>query len=61
MLNEFDLCKLNDVLDRVRYAEFWLAVHYYESRWLKEDNPVVRSKKEKHLKIYWMICIIGLL
>ena len=29
VLNEFDLCKLNDVLDRVRYAEFWLAVHYY--------------------------------
>ena len=22
VLNEFDLCKLNDVLDRVRYAEF---------------------------------------
>ena len=49
MLNEFDLCKLNDVLDRVRYAEFWLAVHYYESRWLKEDNPVSEKQKGKNI------------
>ena len=61
VLNEFDLCKLNDVLDRVRYAEFWLAVHYYESRWLKEDNPVSEKQKGKTFKIYWMICIIRLL
>lgn len=50
VLNEFDLCKLNDVLDRVRYAEFWLAVHYYESRWLKEDNPVSEKQKGKTFK-----------
>lgn len=47
VLNEFDLCKLNDELDRVRYAEFWLAVHYYESRWLKEDNPISEKQKGK--------------
>lgn len=38
--NRFDVCELNDLLDRVRYAEFWLAVHYYESRWLSEKNPI---------------------
>lgn len=50
VLNEFDLCKLNDVLDRVRYAEFWLAVHYYESCWLKEENPISEKQKGKTFK-----------
>lgn len=49
-LNEFDLCKLNDILDRVRYIEFWLAVHYYESRWLKEENPISEKQKGKTFK-----------
>lgn len=44
-LNEFDICKLNDIVDRVRYAEFWLAVHYYESRWLDEESTI--SEKQK--------------
>ena len=30
--------------------EFWLAVHYYESRWLKEDNPVSEKQKGKTFK-----------
>lgn len=50
VLNEFDVCKLNDVLDRARYVEFWLAVHYYESRWLKEDNPISEKQKGKTFK-----------
>ena len=43
--NPFDVCEMNNLLDRVRYAEFWLAVHYYESRWLLEKNPI--SEKQK--------------
>ncbi|MEA5024239.1 hypothetical protein SDC9_09350 [bioreactor metagenome] len=33
---------VNDLLDtKVRYVEFWLAVHYFECRWaLEEDRPV---------------------
>lgn len=45
--NQFDICELNDLLDRVRYAEFWLAVHYYESRWLSEPNPISDKQKGK--------------
>lgn len=45
--NQFDVCELNDLLDRVRYAEFWLAVHYYESRWLLEKNPISDKQKGK--------------
>lgn len=44
---QFDLCKLNDLLDKVRYVEFWLAVHYYESRWLIEKNPISDKQKGK--------------
>lgn len=45
--NRFDICELNDLLDRARYAEFWLAVHYYESRWLIEENPINDKQKGK--------------
>lgn len=45
--NKFDICELNDLLDRVRYAEFWFAVHYYESRWLIEENPISEKQKGK--------------
>lgn len=45
--NKFDVCELNDLLDRVRYAEFWFAVHYYESRWLIEENPISENQKGK--------------
>lgn len=41
--------KVNNLLDRVRYAEFWLAVHYFESEWLQPENvinPV--NKNQKH-------------
>lgn len=45
--NRFDVCELNDLLDRIRYVEFWLAVHYYESRWLLEENPISEKQKGK--------------
>lgn len=48
--NQFDVCELNDLLDIVRYTEFWLAVHYYESRWLSEKNPITDKQKGKTFK-----------
>lgn len=45
--NRFDICELNALLDRARYAEFWFAVHYYESRWIFEDNPISNKQKGK--------------
>lgn len=45
--NKFDICELNSLLDGARYAEFWFAVHYYESRWLIEENPINDKQKGK--------------
>lgn len=45
--NKFNICELNALLDRARYAEFWYAVHYYESRWLVEENPISDKQKGK--------------
>ncbi|MCQ4636103.1 DEAD/DEAH box helicase [Anaerovorax odorimutans] len=43
---KFDACKINDLLDQIRYVEFWFAVHYYECRWLMEDNPISEKQKK---------------
>jgi len=55
-MNELD--KLLDIT--VRYAQFWLAVHYYEAQWVghEEDNSYVpQSKLQKNTPIdmdeYW--------
>lgn len=42
LLSQTDRSALNDWLDHTaRYIEFWLAVHYFECRWVeKEDMPV---------------------
>lgn len=42
LLQRTDPTALNDWLDpTARYIEFWLAVHYFECRWIeKEDLPV---------------------
>ncbi len=44
-LAEFDIVKLNEKLDMLRYIEFWLSVHYYECRWLIEENPITDKQK----------------
>lgn len=54
-LNQFDIKKLNNLFDcKIRYIEFWLAVHYYEDIWLSEelseeyslaDTPTVQTLK----------------
>lgn len=42
LLEQTDPTALNDWLDyTARYIEFWLAVHYFECRWIeKEDIPI---------------------
>lgn len=42
--------ELNDLLDKVRYVEFWLSVHYFEARWLITDNPITEKQKGKTFK-----------
>lgn len=44
------MCKINDLLDRVRYVEFWLSVHYYEALWLKRGNPIRDEDLSKTFK-----------
>lgn len=43
----YSMYKINELLDRIRYVEFWLAVHYYECRWLEEENPITEKQKGK--------------
>jgi hypothetical protein len=44
--DDFDLIKLCDSLDKIRYIEFWLAVHYYESLWLYEEDLLTEKQKK---------------
>ena len=44
-IEEFCIEKVNEELDKIRYVEFWLAVHYYEISWLIEDNPIREKEK----------------
>lgn len=44
-IHEFDIEQVNNSLDKVRYTEFWLAVHYYEALWLIEENPIKDNQK----------------
>ena len=45
------LDKLNDYIDtKVRYVEFWLAVHYYECRWLEKESWISDKQRGKNYK-----------
>lgn len=41
------IAELNNLLDKVRYLEFWLAVHYYEALWLNEELSLTENQKHK--------------
>ena len=42
---EINIEKINEYLDsRIRYVEFWLAVHYYECRWLNEMYETINKE-----------------
>ncbi len=44
-VNTKTLQELNDMLDVIRYVEFWLAVHYYEGMWLTTPNSISERQK----------------
>lgn len=45
-INECSILKVNDYLDTsVRYIEFWLAVHYYECRWLLKEDYLTEKQR----------------
>lgn len=53
-----DLESLDKILDvTVRYAEFWLAVHYYEAEWLLIEDFIPQEDRHKSTKYvvekYW--------
>ena len=46
-INLCDVDKINDLIDsKVRYVEFWLAVHYYECYWLESKDTITKNKDE---------------
>lgn len=47
---DINIRKLNDILDKVRYVEFWVAVHYYEALWLKEECTITDKQKGKNFE-----------
>jgi hypothetical protein len=57
--NEFTIewCKCNDInevnnlLDKsLRYILFWIAVHYYECKWLLNDDKISEKQKNSNFK-----------
>lgn len=43
--------RLDQLLDvTLRYAEFWLAVHYYEAQWLLTDNFIEPDKRRRNTR-----------
>lgn len=49
-IETFEIEKINNWLDNVRYLEFWLSVHYYEALWLNEDNPLTDKQKSTNFE-----------
>lgn len=55
-LNQLEIKKLNNIFDcKIRYIEFWLAVHYYEAVWLNEElnreDAMTETPTKKSLSI----------
>lgn len=47
LYKDINVKKLNEQLDKVRYVEFWLAVHYYEALWLATQYEITENQKGK--------------
>jgi energy-coupling factor transporter ATP-binding protein EcfA2 len=48
---KLDLDFINDLLDKkVRYVEFWLAVHYFECRWANGEDTVSEKQKGRNFE-----------
>ncbi|WP_426716921.1 AAA domain-containing protein [Corynebacterium auriscanis] len=57
LVNAKNLLELDQALDvTLRYAEFWLAVHYYEAEWLitatDKDQIIVEQERYKNTPAY---------
>lgn len=47
MVTEADVKGINEMLDTtVRYISFWLAVHYYEAKWLLGDDKLTEKQQD---------------
>ncbi|ASJ52490.1 DNA helicase [Brevibacillus formosus] len=43
--------KMNDLIDKkIRYVEFWLAVHYFECRWASGEDALTEKQVGKSFK-----------
>jgi DNA polymerase III delta prime subunit len=50
-LDECSIIQLNELIDtRLRYIQFWLAVHYYECRWLEKENYITEKQRGNNYK-----------
>lgn len=48
-LNETaDILAMINIVDKIRYVKFWLAVHYYEAVWLNTDCTFSEKQKLYH-------------
>ena len=55
--NQFTPTDLNELIDKIRYKEFWMAAHYYEGEWLLRDTTItvkqIPTNFEKVLDEYY--------
>ncbi len=48
---KLDIDYINGLLDRkIRYIEFWLAVHYFECRWVSGEDELSEKQKGRNYK-----------
>lgn len=64
LLEDINIKKLNEQLDKVRYVEFWLAVHYYEAKWLEKPYDITDNQKGRNIeqilnKMYQRIALLS--
>lgn len=51
VLNNFDKQEFDLLIDRtIRYVEFWLAIHYYECRWIEGEHHVTDKQRSCNFK-----------
>lgn len=43
--DRFTIDEINNLVDKIRYKEFWLAAHYYEACWLQKETFIHTDKQ----------------
>ena len=65
LFSKADIYKLNEQLDiSIRYMEFWLAVHYFECKYLEGEYATTEKQKattiaEVYKKIYYQMALLS--